>query len=484
MFNKRIDGTIFTSNTMGNLCTNIRGGSFREDLTFLSTLRALLIGRMPKDDSVSLEISSSNYSVSTLSSHSSKEIIDSMFRINNIPSGRLQVHYFSGDKDSNNACFDLISGDLMQKYPAFKQLERITAFFKNSFDILCFANEERKQTLVYVKGMDLRKYHYLQCATFAMLPWYFEADSEIKKDEMDLIQSLRGNSFEKYLECIQAIYDQLNIRDKITRQLLDDFEKKSFVGQLAEKKELVQRLTRDVESYNERIAERLREIGRENVFIAGLKSGIDGNSEPELMEYVLKNQRINVWSCDDNYMKFVVSDFIEFFDSDFADTVINNNRSYIYGSCKCNAEREEIKSFMTEVFLNQTLKIRTCAAYSLRVDGTDAEGVSRFNYGDEYNNCLPNPHIDSYSCLGSNRPAINDMLMRRDFIGATEQCSASAKGLNFSDSTVMDTFMSRIYSSYSGNDNKRYVLLPNGGNATVREAIEWIKKTKEGTVNE
>lgn len=49
MFRQTISNTVFSCDAAGALMSNIYGDYYNGDVTFLSTLRALVFPRMPKD---------------------------------------------------------------------------------------------------------------------------------------------------------------------------------------------------------------------------------------------------------------------------------------------------------------------------------------------------------------------------------------------------------------------------------------------------
>ena len=76
--------------------------------------------------------------------------------------------------------------------------------------------------------------------------------------------------------------------------------------------------------------------------------------------------------------------------------------------------------------------------------------------------------------MGNYIEPINRALQKRDYITALEQCIASAKSLNFHDSTVMENFV-RQFTSNSGGSYKA-LELPDGRVVTPRDAIKWIEE--------
>lgn len=86
---------------------------------------------------------------------------------------------------------------------------------------------------------------------------------------------------------------------------------------------------------------------------------------------------------------------------------------------------------------------------------------------------MGNPHINEYSCMGGYSKTINELLSRRDYIGAIEQCVASCKSLNWGDHTVMCAFMRTFFSD---NSVARCIELPDGKVVNAKEAIKWLEE--------
>ena len=79
------------------------------------------------------------------------------------------------------------------------------------------------------------------------------------------------------------------------------------------------------------------------------------------------------------------------------------------------------------------------------------------------------PHIQNHACMGGYVETINILLADRNYIGAIEQCVASCKSLNFTDTTVMGEFMKTMWQSPI-----KCVELPDGRVVSAAEAIKWL----------
>ena len=317
----------------------------------------------------------------------------------------------------------------------------------------------------------------------AFLPWYFDAQKGISEEEMELIQSLKEKkSSERYLNALNKIAEQYDFRSIKIKRMLDGFETRF------ERREC-DRLTADIESkdrqirqYNDAIADLLQTKNNLNIKLMGLQAKIaSGSGESEVMDFFLRSRNLDVSSVSNTALYFVIKDYLEFFDEDMAENVINNKSSVVYHPNYHNPSGripfEDMKLLMTAIFIDQTLRIKVCAAYKL-VLGEKVVGMESYDFGYGYEEYMPNPHIQLHGCLGGYRPKINEFIVRSDYIGAVSQCVASCKSLNFGDPTVMAEFMEGLYGERTSLNNK-CIELPNGSTVTPKEAIVWLKKQEE-----
>ena len=205
--------------------------------------------------------------------------------------------------------------------------------------------------------------------------------------------------------------------------------------------------------------------------LLGLKMKIEeSDNNSEIMDYFLCNKRLFLKEATDNgTIEFVVKDYVTYFDEEMVERVLGNERSYIYSHSR-DYNKSDVKKLMRAIFIDQTLKLKFCAAYMLDIRNQRLRALSDYDFGDDINGAIPNFHIQGYSCLGNYERIINESMRKNDYIGVLEQCVASCKSLNFSDSTVMETFMSR----FASNRNK-CIELPNGDAVTFSDAIKFLK---------
>ena len=457
----------------------IEGGSWARDFSFLTTLRALLDHRMKDGDSLLLSFLDVTPSAGKIEEFGNvrraiRYIVDTDYAGS---AHSIHIHNFrSIYPDDNKAWMDLIEANFRETYEGWHRVEKVTAFFRKVFNVLCFINPELKSVILFTDNMDIRRMHYLQCGIFAFLPWYFDPDAGVTELEMELINSLREKTSDKYEACIAKIAEQYDFETQRIRSLLKGFESRFEVEQRQSVQNEIDTIVRRLNDLDRQYGEYLRRKREQENILFGLEMKLGQNGEEsELMDYFLRNKQLILESVDGPRMRFYVRATLDYFDEDLASRVINNEGSCLYRDRGTNAQLtvEEMKLLMTEIFLKRTLRIRFCAEYGFRIGGS-VEGLMDCSYPSSCAEYLPNPHIDNYGCLGNNQMIINERLRESDYIGAIGQCVASAKSLNFGDSAVMGRFASKIY-----NSTKRFIESPDGTVMTVKEAVQWIKNQQE-----
>ena len=482
MFKQVIRNTQLTTDAANSFFQHINGDSFQYDVSFVSTLRALVAPRMKEGEYVYLSFYRSNYSANQLSEYSARNAVRNVCDLDDIEDGRIIIHNFCHtSQDSNYAWMELMKSTLESVYPGWHRLEKVTDFFKKTFYALCFINPDKKSVVVFVDSMDIRRVHYLQCSIFAFLPWYFDPKLGVSKIEMELIESLREKTPTKYEDCIARIAEQYDFRTARIRQLLSGFETRYEVMECEKVRNEIQSCIGYINSLNNQIGDYLRAKNEREIRLLGLEAKIaNGSEESEIMDYFLHNNNLVLESVNNDSMVFVVKTYLEYFDEDLAERVIRNETSYVYRpngrGCNNIISADDMRMLMTAIFLDQKLRIKFCAAYRFSMNGS-VSAVSRYGFGAECRDCTPNTHIDRFSCLGNYQRSINELLKHHDYIGAIEQCSASCKSLNFNDSPVMQEFMRRMYgiSDYQDSINTRCIELPDGTVVTPVDAINWLK---------
>ena len=228
MFRTTITESPLVSQTASSFFTNITGEYVLGDCSFLATLRALVAPRIGSDESLRLSFSTSRYTSTNISGSSTRQVMNAIVGqgIRTGKSGEFAIHSFNAEDEANVAAMRVVESEFAKVCSGYHQLEKMTAFFRKSFPVLCYINPERKNVVIFVEKINLKKLHYLQCAILAALPWYFNPEEGVSELEMELLQSLRENTEEKYVNCIAKIASTYDFRTAQIKQLLEGFESK------------------------------------------------------------------------------------------------------------------------------------------------------------------------------------------------------------------------------------------------------------------
>lgn len=486
MFKAIINSSPLVNDAANSFFQNIYGDSFAGDISFISTLRALVAPRMKQGDALSIRFGSSSYTASEVGSNSDSAMVKTICEYF-YPSdcGSVYIHHMNSEKQEDNyACLELIKSTFGRIYKGWHRLDKVTDFYRKQFFVLCYINPELKSVAIFSDKLDIRKMHYLQCSIFAFLPWYFNPEEGVSEDEMALINSLREKTSTKYEEAIAKIAEQYDFRTARIKQLLSGFETKYERIECENVRRQIIDVVNTINGLNSQIGEYLNAKNDMEVKLLGLERKIeDGSGESEIMEYFLCNDKLVLFEVTDERMVFGVKSYLTYFDEEMALSAINNKSSYVYRpngrGCNNIIPAEQMEKLMRAIFIDQTLRIRFCAAYEFNLNGC-VNAKNRYPFGHEFKDYMPNSHIDGYNCMGNYQQTINQLLLNRDYISAIEQCVASSKSLNFGDSTVMKLFISTLYGISERNYNNRCIELPDGRVVTPKEAIEWIEEQECG----
>lgn len=485
MFRNIIRSTSMTSDTANGFFSNIYGDHYHSDVSFVSTLRALVAPRMTPEDIISLRYKSTSMTNGHIVGVPTESALHRLCgELNYIGSGVIIIHSFdSSNPEDNEACMALIKSSFISHNEGWHELEKMYEFYHNTFNVRCFINPELRNVYIFTESMDVRKWHYLQCSIFAFLPWYFDPEKGVSELEMELIKSLREKSPDKYTSCINRIAETYDFRTAKIKELLKGFELRYEKIERDRTKSDINNRRNEIHNLNNQISDKLTLLRDLEIKLLGLETKLEsGDESSEIMEYFIRNKRLSLERVSDTEMTFTIKDYLSYYDEDMARNAIDNPRSFVYNHSSVTyaskIPADDMKKLMNYIFVSNELKIRFCAAYRFRLNGTvqALQNHSAF-LGSEYNEYMPNIHIDAFACIGNYNVPINNFLEKHDYIGAIEQCIASCKSLNFADSTVMKQFMYELYGF--GARNSKCIELPDGSVVDAKDAIKWIKNQEE-----
>ncbi|MBR4022693.1 MAG: hypothetical protein IKI94_08940 [Ruminococcus sp.] len=473
MFNKELYGLTLTNEIANEMFPNIVGATFNGDNSFLATLRALLAPRMKKKEHISLNVKVRNDRDSSLRDYSDEDIVRILS--DGIGNNTIFVCGFNGTESSITTSFNKIESHFTQVYPKFTELEDLHVFVAKQANVRFYINEEEKSVAIFVACLNTRIWHFIQSLISRLVPWYF-AENPINEEEKALVKALTNRYAPEYERIIEEFASKYDFRTAQIQKLLGGFEARAKQRQLdvvkneiANQQSRIERLMADYQNMIENMDNlRIKE--------SGLAYQIkEAGNDSEIVDYFVCNRHINPIYVDNQHIKIIVGTTIENYDPEMYERMTKNSRSYLFTGYNVSAEAfyEEAarKKLLDAVFGDEPLlKIKVRAYYDLDMRGR-VDTIQRYDYPMEYNDYLTNPHFDFHACIGNNRPLIDQLLAKGDYIAAIEQCVSSAKNLNLSEgSQTVAPFMGRLFTSSC----KAVIQLPDGTSCTPTEAYNWL----------
>lgn len=475
MFSNVISQTALTTPFADSYFNKITGSDYMGDRTFVATLRALLAERL-EEDSPGIRVTNTYTTITKERINSDGMQLALRKAIGNIDLSNNNTIFITSiappGKDNVDAVFALINEEFATAFGGWKRVEKVTAFFQKSFNVTCFINDDQRSVFIAVEQLDLRRYHYLQCAIFAFIPWYFDVKTGLTPEERKLIETLLQTDSSKYLECIATFAAKYDFRDASIRKMLDGFEHRYEKQRLSALEREIQNMIVNLNDYNNQISRLLKSKRDKEIEMLGigLKISEGSDKDSEIMNYFLNNKRLVLEEVTDDEIYFGVKDYLVYYDEDQAKATLLKKGGYIDTCKRGSINVDDMRKLMSAIFLDGDLKLRVCAKYVFRLTG-NVGAISHANYGIEYDGFLPNTHIEHFGCMGNYTQTINQLLQRNDYIGALEQCIASCKSLNFVDYTVMRKFIEIMYDS-----TVKCIELPDGSVVNSKNAIKYLKE--------
>lgn len=473
MFSEIITSTAFTGEDANALfgdkvpCSVSPSG----DVSLVSTMRALIYPRMAEGSTLHINYAGYPYYTS----------VDTMLLPEHLaPESFTIIDCNSASKADMDSIFTGFKSDFRGIYNNYEEAEVVEGFFAKSFPMLCFFAREIHSTIVLVQRLDNRKLHYLQTALLVMMPWYHGSRESVSEDELALVMSLKDTSSAEYKRCLNKLIKQYDLREAKIRRLLTGFETSIDKARKAEVEHTIASVDSEIRRYEDAIADRMRQRNESLITLMGLENKIADTEgkDSELMGYILRNHRISLHGVYRNSVTIAASDYIEYYDEDMVERGIDNRRGPVFTRAESLEAREDMAELMTKIFVDKQLRLRVSAAYQITA-GERVDGQSGYEEEGMYDDCMPNPHIFEYACLGNYRQILDQLIRNNDYIGIVDQCLASVRSLNWGDSSVMNRFADYMY-----DDQYRCIELPDGSVVYPSEAIAWIKSEHEREAQE
>ena len=477
MFQEKIFRTPFTTQAAEIMYGSmVYGRAYREDMTLIATMRALLNSRMKPGDTLYVCTNEYSWDKSTVERVPMERFIRSMRDIEN---NTICVSNISCDDETAKVLYDGVesgfSGD------GWVKVDAVTDFFRKSFDVLCFINEAKRTSVFFVKKMTMRMYHMLQSAAITSVPWYFNPKNgdRLTEDELELLRSFNEKSPDRYLACLKKIADALDFETEFLRKQLTGIESAFERRMVTTLESQLDEIANKITQYQNAISDIMRTAYQKNIELLGYRTKLaEDNGESPLMNYFSTHKNIVLDNVSDNTIVYHINTYMTYFDEGMARKLISNKNSILY-EYSPQFPAKFVADVMRALFIEEKIRLRLCAAYSLCTTGS-CNGDSHHDFHDDAADRMPNPHIQQYACIGDYSSGINRSMQNHDYVGAIELTIASASSISLTDGAVMRHFFTDLFRNASA----RWFEAPDGTKMNLRELADYLNINKEGTEDE
>lgn len=446
---------------------NIQASSAFDDNSLLATLRALLFERLHGQNF--------NAYVRDAWTTGGDNVTNKLKNIFGDHKSNTLVFAHTTDESKFNNAAKVLEQKELDKDKNFKLTyqkevsEGIQA--KSKLDCRVCINEDNNIAFVLVRNLDIRTLRLLSTLQTRYFPKLFK-DNPILPDEMTLLKSLTNRSAEDYKNALAAIGKRMNLRPIFLKILVGNFEKRETERMIRSAEEKVHSLRNEIDRMMNAYSDAVRRHQNEMFRIEGMRASIANKGEDsELLTYLSDSKNIDLLKIDGSNFQIVIRTFCDIFDqatwNRYASRgdIFKDYRSDI----ACFNNPDNIKKLMNAIFNeNPVVRLKFCGYYSMNLSGNVTSGSHR-NYGPDYKDYMPNPHLNYHNCLGGNAPQISKQLTDGNMIGALECAMASCKSINLSETTqTLRPMIRDIINSTTK------IIHTDDGDMTPEEALNWL----------
>lgn len=465
----------------------IDGDSFSGDHSFVSTLRGLLANRIG-DRHLNFAVRVGTVNMLT----EDRILAGAETSIDPTASDTIWLRSIPNNEEEGKNAIKVIADNFQKRNEDWVKIDKVTALFAKAFDVACFCNTELRSVILFTPSLTIKKYHLLQCSILGILPWYFNPKDAVSEVEMSLIKSFtaktmgadgkvsNSGSVEQYMDALSKIAAGIDFEEMRLEKLLKGIEAKYEEKEIENVKSSISDANNRIRSYENSIYDLLEMINESNIRLLGLIASKESKKEDsEILEYFKCNKNIYLNSVYGTKITFSIRGNVEFFDEEAVKIILRNNGCSAYELKPRGVSNETVREMMLRIFVDQDIKLRFCASYCIDLNRGVAPVQNQDFSSPMFNGYMPNPHIQHYGCLGTYERTFIELMKKGAYLEAIEQCSASAKSLNWNDNYVMSRFFSWLYE-----EEYRCLEMPDGSICSFNEAVAWVEKDKENAKKE
>ena len=452
---------------------NIKGDPFREDVSWLATLRALLPSRLGNDIAAQIRYIQRE----TPSKKSMAARVEYM-----LEGVDLTTPYTITVVDIRKTTEDMekIKEAFVKKGIPDHVLDEAVfdRFYKNERPeyTMIYCNQDIANTVIIVDACTMSKWHTLQ--GFMRRFWHklFMVDKPLNDKEFSMLKLLasdtKDNKTDEYLALMEEFAEPYDFRSAIIRKSLTGFT-------TAARKGRIRTLERSIEDTTNRIKKAQTDIGnwlatrhKSQIELYGLRFSLEqDDSGKELTEYFLNNKQLVFTDVEGNRFNFWTKSKLTYWDQSDAESYIATAQGYLYeGARTYHLDQDTFKTLLKHIFIDRSVTVLMCASYVFQFDG-DSVNInidSSSNMPPELKGYMMNPHSMGNNCWGDHSRNLSEALEDGDYAGAVGVCLAATAQLTLHDVST------RKFSEWLAKSDIPCLQLADGKRMTAKEYLETL----------
>lgn len=468
MFETKIQETKLAGSMADCMFRRINGCEYEGDISFISTLRALL-----------MHVDMGNEAVTFASSSVDIEMFETYDSYVNVLTANLlpnKITYLSVNApvvaDAEAAKTTFFSHNAPDHIHEFMDVRE---FFEQKMACRAMICEQTHSALIVVLNSNMKKHHLAQCIMPKMLPWFFN-NVRLSVLQRTLLSSLTDRYQDRYVRTITAVADTDWFRQRETAAALSAFKRRNIERQKVATETEIAKIENRIDALNSDLVAELRRVNDQNLKLNGIMLALETDTfeDDGLSDFLAANPDVSIISMDGDVMKVLVKSYLDVYDPDAYASMARNANSWYWANTATSSgpfvSRENRKRVLDAIFSDTPIfKIRSFGVYKLNCSIGEVGGS-----GGRYGEAVPtdryaNPHLYYASCLGSYRSHISKAICRGDMVGAISQCIASAHSVNVTESATFRHLCHDIFVS-----DQPYLEGPNGQLFNALQAYQYL----------
>lgn len=339
-------------------------------------------------------------------------------------------------------------------------------------DVRVWSDLGRRHSVVSLDGGNRAPLYVAFSVLPQILPW-ITVKGGLSQAQLELLLQMskaEDQYFDDYdgsVDCLKMYINQVpKLRSRIMRGKIQSVLEQFRVDRSSAIQERISTLQSVIDGLVEQLRHNEEDLQNAMIELSGIKilNQQESSEDEALLSFLEHDNDITVLDVSNGNLDLRVAGYVADWDPELCRAHVLNERSVLHD--------DFIADLCDAIFVKQTLKLRFLARFVINLEKRtvttrklDAASMADVGFG------IPNPHIQRYGCMGTNRAEIEKCLKKGDLVMAIAQCKISAMNLNFADSAVLPDFLSGLRDT-----QKDCIELPDGTITTPMGAYNYLHK--------